>query len=325
MRDTLLNHGDSYMHLADLTSYLHAHESFEALYADPGAWPRKAVLNIAALGEILQRPHHRRVCRRNLERRAVPRAMKISMKATHLLQNLGQSIWLDNITRDLLDNGTLIRYIDEFAVTGLTSNPTIFERAMGSSRAYDVRIQSKMASGNSAERSLLRTRTGGSDPGGRPVPADPRPHQHSRRLGVARSLAPARLRYQFARYAPPRTCYERASRPNLFIKIPGTNEGLPAVEEAIFAGIPVNVTLLFSREQYLAAAEAFLRGIERRLQAGLNPNVASVASIFVSRWDAAVVNEVPSGLRNQLGIAVAKRIYRRRSRLTDVGSLATHL
>jgi transaldolase len=231
------------------------------------------------------------------------------MKATHLLQNLGQSIWLDNIARDMLDNGTLARYIDEFAVTGLTSNPTIFERAIKSSRAYDAPIQSKMARGNSAEdlffEIALEDLTRAADLF-RPI------HDRTNTVDgwVSLEVSPLLAYDADSTLRAARELFARANRPNLFIKIPGTNEGLPAIEEAIFAGIPVNVTLLFSREQYLAAAEAFLRGIERRLQAGLNPNVASVASVFVSRWDAAVVNEVPSGLRNQLGIAVAKRIYR---------------
>src|SRR4030095_7532517 len=104
--------------------------------------------------------------------------------------------------------------------------------------------------------------------------------------------------------------WARANRPNLFIKIPGTPEGLPAIEESIFAGVPMNVTLLFSREQYVAAAQAYIRGIERRVAAGLNPHVGSVASVFVSRWDSAVANKVPAELNGRLGIAMAQRTYK---------------
>src|SRR5215470_3408276 len=181
------------------------------------------------------------------------------MNATGTLHDRGQSLWLDNITRELLESGTLARYIKEDAVTGLTSNPTIFDHAIKNSSRYDT----------------------------------------------ASTLAAAE------------TLHARAGRPNLFIKIPGTKEGLPAIEEAIFAGVPINVTLLFSREQYLAAAEAFMRGIERRVAAGLPPDVGSVASVFISRWDAAVKTRVPEALRNQLGIAIAKRTYKAYRDLLD--------
>jgi transaldolase len=231
------------------------------------------------------------------------------MKATQVLHELGQSLWLDNITRDLLDSGTLKRYIDELSVTGLTSNPTIFDHAIKNSTAYDAAIRQKVKEGKTGEplffelalEDLTRAadlfrpiwdRTDGVD-GWVSLEVSPLlAHDTTRTLAAARDL------------------HARAGRPNLLIKIPGTTEGLPAIEEAIFSGIPINVTLLFSREQYLAAAEAFMRGIERRIAAGLNPNVGSVASVFVSRWDGAVANKVPTSLRNQLGIAIAKRTYK---------------
>jgi transaldolase len=230
------------------------------------------------------------------------------MRATQLLQNLGQSIWLDNITRDLLDTGALNRYISEYSVTGLTSNPTIFERAIRNSDSYHAPIQA-LATGKSAEdiffELALQDLTRAADLF-RPI------HERTNTVDgwVSLEVSPLLAYDPDATLRAARQLFERAARPNLFIKIPGTKEGLPAIEEAIFAGVPVNVTLLFSREQYLAAAEAFLRGVERRLDAGLNPNVGSVASVFVSRWDAAIEDNVPRPLRNQLGIAVAKRTYR---------------
>jgi transaldolase len=230
------------------------------------------------------------------------------MKATQLLHNLGQSIWLDNITRDLLDTGTLKRYIDELSVTGLTSNPTIFEHAIRNSHAYDAPIREKLASGKSGEDLFfdlaLEDITRAADLF-RPI------YDRTNTVDgwVSLEVSPLLAYDTASTLRAARELFARARRPNLFIKIPGTREGLPAIEEAIFAGVPVNVTLLFSREQYLAAAGAFLRGIERRLDAGLNPNVGSVASVFVSRWDAAVAAKVPAVLRNQLGIAIAKRTY----------------
>src|SRR5499427_2434470 len=231
------------------------------------------------------------------------------MKATEKLHALGQSLWLDNITRDLLDGGTLQRYVDELSVTGLTSNPTIFDQALKKGRSYDAAIRQKVARGKSGEalffeialEDLTRAadifrpvwdRTDGVD-GWVSLEVSPLlAHDTARTLAAAKEL------------------FARAARPNLFIKIPGTKEGLPAIEEAIFAGIPINVTLLFSREQYVAAAEAFVRGIERRIEAGLKPEVGSVASVFISRWDAAVMGKVPEALRNQLGIAMAQRTYK---------------
>jgi transaldolase len=231
------------------------------------------------------------------------------MKATQLIHDLGQSIWLDNITRELLKGGTLKRYIDEFSVSGLTSNPTIFDHAIKNSTTYDDAIRDELSQGKSGERLFfdlaladlteaadlfwpIYKKTNGVD-GWVSLEVSPLlAHDTASTIKEAKDLS------------------ARAARPNLFIKIPGTKEGLPAIEESIFAGVPINVTLLFSREQYQAAAEAFVRGIERRLDAGLNPNVGSVASLFISRWDVAVMNSVPDDLRDQLGIAIAKRTYK---------------
>jgi transaldolase len=232
-----------------------------------------------------------------------------AMKATQLLHNLGQSIWLDNITRDLLETGMLQHYIDEFSITGLTSNPTIFEHAIKNSSSYDAPILEKLANGKSGEELFfdlaLEDVTRAADLF-RPI------HQRTNTIDgwVSLEVSPLLAYNTDNTLRAAKDLFARAKRPNLFIKIPGTKEGLPAIEESIFAGVPVNVTLLFSREQYLAAAGAFLRGIERRLAAGLNPDVGSVASVFVSRWDAAVKDKVPAALQNQLGIAVAMRTYK---------------
>ena len=232
-----------------------------------------------------------------------------TMKATQLLHNLGQSLWLDNITRDLLTSGTLKRYIDELSVTGLTSNPTIFDHAIKNSSAYDVAIREDLAEGKSGEALFfdlaLEDLTQAADLF-RPI--------YDRTNGVdgwvSLEVSPLLAYDTASTLAAAKELHARAGRPNLLIKIPGTKEGLPAIEEAIFAGIPINVTLLFSREHYVAAAEAFLRGIERRIDAGLNPEVGSVASVFISRWDAAVAGKVPATLTNTLGIAIANRIYK---------------
>jgi len=236
-------------------------------------------------------------------------AKEDKMKATQLLRNLGQSIWLDNITRDLLNSGTLNRYIAELSVTGLTSNPTIFDHAIKNSTAYDAAIREKLSKGKSGEALFFDlaledlTRAAGLF---RPI--------HNQTDGVdgwvSLEVSPLLAHDTASTLAAAKDLHGRASVPNLFIKIPGTKEGLPAIEEAIFAGIPINVTLLFSREQYVAAAEAFLRGIERRIDAGLNPNVGSVGSIFISRWDSAVMDKAPDSLRDKLGIAIAKRTYK---------------
>lgn len=231
------------------------------------------------------------------------------MKATQILHELGQSLWLDNITRDLLDSGTLKHYIDDLSVTGLTSNPTIFDHAIKNSAAYDAAISKKGTKHESSEAIFfdlaLEDLTRAADLF-RPI------HEETNGVDgwVSLEVSPTLAHDATSTLAAARDLFARAARPNLLIKIPGTKEGLPAIEEAIFSGIPVNVTLLFSREQYLAAAEAFLRGIERRIDAGLNPDVGSVASVFISRWDAAVVSKTPDELHNQLGIAMAKRTYK---------------
>ncbi|HEY6383843.1 MAG TPA: transaldolase, partial [Pseudolabrys sp.] len=231
------------------------------------------------------------------------------MKATQLLHNLGQSIWLDNITRDLLTSGTLKRYIDELSVTGLTSNPTIFDHAIKNSSAYDAAIRADLAKGKSGEALFfdlaLEDLTQAADLF-RPI--------YDQTNGVdgwvSLEVSPLLAYDTKSTLAAAKELHARAGRPNLFIKIPGTKEGLPAIEEAIFAGVPINVTLLFSREHYVAAAEAFLRGIERRIDAGLKPDIGSVASLFISRWDVAVMGKVPDALRDKLGIAIANRAYK---------------
>jgi len=231
------------------------------------------------------------------------------MNATRTLHDLGQSLWLDNITRGLLRTGVLRRYIDELSVTGLTSNPTIFDHAIKNSKDYDDAIKRKLAQGQSGEKLFfelaLEDLTEAADLF-RPV--------YDRTCGVdgwvSLEVSPLLAHDTKSTIAEAKNLHARAQRPNLLIKIPGTKEGLPAIEEAIFAGIPVNVTLLFSDDQYLAAAGAFMRGIERRIDAGLQPDVRSVASLFVSRWDVAVAGKVPEALNNQLGIAVARRAYK---------------
>ena len=231
------------------------------------------------------------------------------MEATKKLNGLGQSLWLDNITRELLNSGTLKRYIDDLSVTGLTSNPTIFDNAIKNSTMYDEDISRAPSSARSGEdvffplalADLARA-------------ADLFQPVFARTDGVdgwvSLEVSPLLAHDTKSTLAAALDLHKRAGKPNLFIKIPGTTEGLPAIEEAIFAGVPVNVTLLFSSEQYVAAAEAYMRGVERRIAAGLNPAVASVASLFVSRWDVAVSGKVPAELTNRLGIAVAQRAYK---------------
>ncbi len=231
------------------------------------------------------------------------------MKATQLLHNLGQSIWLDNITRDLLNSGTLKHYIDDLSVTGLTSNPTIFDHAIKNSSAYDAAIGGSVRDKKTTEQVFFDLAL---DDLTRAAQEFLPIHQQTNGVDgwVSLEVSPLLARDTASTLRAAKELHARAARPNLFIKIPGTKEGLPAIEEAIFAGVPINVTLLFSREQYLAAAEAFLRGVERRVAAGLNPNVGSVASVFVSRWDASVAAKAPESLRNQLGIAIGMRTYR---------------
>jgi len=230
-------------------------------------------------------------------------------RATTLLHKLGQSLWLDNITRDLLDKGTLKRYIHDLSITGLTSNPTIFEQAIKNSTAYDRDIRGKLKEGKSEEQIFFELALADLIRAAdlfRPI------YEQTNSVDgwVSLEVSPLLAHDTAATVAAAKELFARACRPNVFIKIPGTKEGLPAIEEAIFAGIPVNVTLLFSREQYLAAAAAFLSGIERRIDAGLKANVGSVASVFISRWDTAVNDKAPPQLRNKLGIAIASRTYK---------------
>jgi transaldolase len=231
------------------------------------------------------------------------------MKATNKIHDLGQSLWLDNITRDLLNSGTLQRYIDELSVTGLTSNPTIFDHAIRNSADYDSDIAQGASRAKSREDLFFDLALADLTRAAKlfqPIFARSDGVDGWVSLEVSPSLA-----YDAQRsLAAARNLHQRAGKPNLFIKIPGTMEGLPAIEAAIFAGIPVNVTLLFSREQYIAAAKAYLSGIERRIEAGLNPAVASVASLFISRWDVAVSRKVPAELADRLGIAIAQRTYK---------------
>ena len=230
------------------------------------------------------------------------------MKATQKLHEMGQSLWLDNITRGLLTSGTLRRYIEEFSVTGLTSNPTIFDHAIKNSHDYDDAIRQKLKEGKSGEALFFELGLEDLRQAAdlfRPI------HDETNGLDgwVSLEVSPLLAHDTVGTLAAAKALHGRAGGPNLFIKIPGTQKGLLAIEEAIFAGVPVNVTLLFSREQYVAAAEACLRGIERRIAAGLKPDVGSVASMFISRWDVAVAGKVPEKLRNQLGIAIATRTY----------------
>jgi transaldolase len=230
------------------------------------------------------------------------------MKATQELHEIGQSLWLDNITRELLTRGTLRSYIEDLSITGLTSNPTIFDHAIKNSSDYDDAIGKILAEGRFGEELFFQLAIEDLRKAAdlfRPI--------HDLTSGVdgwvSLEVSPLPAHDTAGTLAAAKALHAQAERRNLFIKIPGTEEGLPAIEEAIFAGVPVNVTLLFSRDQYVAAAEAYLRGIERRIAAGLNPAVGSVASIFVSRWDVAVAEKVPVPLRNHLGIAMAGGIY----------------
>ena len=228
---------------------------------------------------------------------------------TQALHMLGQSLWLDNISRDMLADGTLARYVAEFSITGLTSNPTIFDKAIGGGSAYDRSIAELTQQGQRGEAlfftlALQDLRQA----------ADLFRPTHDATAGVdgwaSLELSPLLVDDTAGSIEAAKRLHAAGERPNLFIKIPGTPAGVPAIEESIFAGVPINVTLLFSREQYVAAAEAYIRGVERRVAAGLNPYVPSVASLFVSRWDVAVAGKVPAALHEQLGIAIAKRTYK---------------
>ncbi|MCW2953924.1 MAG: transaldolase [Conexibacter sp.] len=232
----------------------------------------------------------------------------MSVTPTSTLHELGQSLWLDNITRELLRGGGLAAHIAERDVTGLTSNPTIFEHAVAGGDDYDASIRASAEAGRSGEEAFfdlaLEDLTAAADLF-RPI--------HDRTGGVdgwvSLEVSPLLAHDAATTQRVAQELHGRAERPNLFIKIPGTPEGIDAIEASIFAGVPVNITLLFSREQYLAAADAYMRGIERRIAAGLDPAVGSVASVFVSRWDKAVADRVPDALHNRLGIAVMQRTY----------------
>jgi transaldolase len=231
------------------------------------------------------------------------------MSMTKSLHDLGQSLWLDNITREILDDGTLSRYIEQFSITGLTSNPTIFDEAIGKTAAYDKGIRQKAAAGLSGEdlfvelalEDLRRA-------------ADLFRPEFDRTKGldgwVSMEVSPLLANNTQGTIDAALRIHKQANRPNLYVKIPGTPAGVPAIEAAIFAGVPINVTLLFSREQYLKVADAYMRAMERRIAAGLDPKINSVASVFVSRWDRAVADKVPQDLSNRLGIAIMQRTYR---------------
>ena len=238
------------------------------------------------------------------------------MNPTRRLHEAGQSLWLDNITRSLLDSGTLQSYVTDYSVTGLTSNPTIFDKAIEAGSDYDADVATWKATGASDEEVFFELAL-----------ADLRraaelfAPAHERSDGVdgwaSLEVSPLLVHDTAATIAQAKALHAKAERPNVFIKIPGTPEGLPAIEECIFAGVPINVTLLFSPEQYQASAEAYLRGVERRVQAGLDPSIPSVGSVFVSRWDTAVADRVPAELRDRLGIAEAALAYRAYRELLD--------
>jgi transaldolase len=238
----------------------------------------------------------------------MPETQESNVKATQQLNELGQSLWLDNITRDLLESGTLKRYIADLAVTGLTSNPTIFDHAITHSSSYDAAIRQLISRGLGGEDLFFELAiddlTRAADLF-RPI------HERTGSVDgfVSLEVSPLLAYDAKATVDAAKTLYKKANRPNLFIKIPGTKEGAPAIEEAIFSGVTVNVTLLFSREHYVAAAEAYMRGLERRIAAGLSPDVRSVASLFVSRWDKATMDKLPGELRDRVGIAVAESTY----------------
>lgn len=231
------------------------------------------------------------------------------MNPARQLHDLGQSLWLDNITRGILGDGTLRRYIDEWSVTGLTSNPSIFEKAFGEGHAYDEAIREAKAAGLKDEELFYKLAI---EDLVRAADLFKPIHEATRGIDgwVSLELSPLLSADTAGSIASAAHLHGLAKRPNLYIKIPGTPEGVRAIEESIYAGVPINVTLLFSREQYLAAAEAYLRAIERRIAEGKDPKVSSVASVFVSRWDVAVNDKVPPSLRNKLGLAVAGRIYK---------------
>jgi len=231
------------------------------------------------------------------------------VKATQKLHDAGQSLWIDDITREMLDSGTLLKYIDELSVTGLTSNPTIFDKAVSKSDKYDDAIRRLMKSGYAGEALFFELAL---EDLSRAADLFLAVHKRTATVDgwVSLEVSPLLAYDTKATIAEAKRLYNRAAKPNLFIKIPGTKEGLPAIEEAIFSGVTVNVTLLFSASDYLAASDAYMKGLERRIAVGLDPDVRSVASVFISRWDKAVMDKVPDPLRDKLGIAVAKQAYR---------------
>jgi transaldolase len=253
--------------------------------------------------------------------------------APKALNRLGQSLWLDNITRDLLDSGRLKRYIDELSVTGLTSNPTIFDNAISRSSWYDAEIRKQLKSGTSGEELFFKLAIQDLS---RAAELFALVHERTGTVDgfVSLEVSPLFAYDTKATVEQAKTLHAQANKPNLFIKIPGTPEGLPAIEDSIFAGVPINVTLLFSTDQYKAAAEAYLKGLERRVDAGLSPDVRSVASLFISRWDVAVTSKVPAEMRNTLGIAVGTQAYKayrdllasdRFQRLVNLGARAQRM
>lgn len=257
----------------------------------------------------------------------------MASNAPSKLQNLGQSLWLDNITRDMLDSGTLKRYIDKLSITGLTSNPTIFDNAISKSSLYDKEIRKQLDAGVVGEELFFKLAI---QDLGRAAELFLPVYERTGTVDgfVSLEVSPVFAYDTKATVEQAKTLHAQANKPNLFIKIPGTKEGLPAIEDSIFAGIPINVTLLFSTDQYKAAADAYMKGLERRVQAGLSADVRSVASIFVSRWDVAVADKVPASLRNTLGVAVSKQAYKayrdilesdRFQRLENLGARAQRL
>jgi transaldolase len=259
--------------------------------------------------------------------------LEVTVHRTRALQDVGQSVWLDNITRDLVEKGTLKRYIDELAVTGLTSNPTILHNAVAHSASYDSAVRDLEARGLSAEEILFELALQDLARA-----ADLFAAVHRRTAGVdgfvSLEVSPLLAHDTAETVRQAQELHRKAARQNLLIKIPGTKEGLPAIEEAIFAGIPVNVTLLFSGEQYLAAADAYQRGLERRIAAGQSPDVRSVASLFLSRWDVAVAGKIPGELGHRLGLAIGRQAYmayrdvlesERWQRLANAGARAQRL
>ncbi|MEO6798985.1 MAG: transaldolase [Rhodanobacter sp.] len=238
------------------------------------------------------------------------------MKATRQLHDLGQSLWLDNITRTLLDDGTLARYISEDSITGLTSNPSIFDKAMGDGDAYDAGIHAKTLAGLRGEKLFVELAL---EDLRRAADLFAPVFQHTGGVDgwVSMEVSPLLAADTAGSIAAARQIHAAARRDNLFVKIPGTPEGVPAIEEAIFLGIPINVTLLFSCAQYQATADAYMRGTERRIEAGLDPHVRSVGSLFVSRWDVAANDALPQELHNMLGVAVGRQVYRAYRQMLD--------